>query len=114
MLDSLASGAFDGELTDEAVYTRFLKAAHSAGYLRAPEVESSFNLSVSVRAASPVIEAHYHYYKDTLGPGMGGSYKGDCSVWLHWNGKQVCDGGEVEKLISSAISGSEGAQKRSA
>lgn len=63
---------------------------------------ASFNFALSIHAAAPRIEAHYHYYVNSLEPIMGRLYDSTCGVWLQWSHKQVCDtGGDFEDMLNS-------------
>ena len=66
------------------------------GHIADPEALSSFNFALSVHSAAPRIEAHYHYYDNSIGPllnvaqGSGGAQDAACPVWAHFNGQQYC------------------------
>lgn len=63
---------------------------------------ASFNFALSIHAAAPRIEAHYHYYVNSLEPMMGRLYNATCGVWLQWSHKQVCDtGGDFKDMLKS-------------
>lgn len=90
LLDRVASGEFRNASTDAALYVSFLRAIREEGFLTTPEELASFDLALSIHAAAPRIEAHYHYYENMLEPRMGKRYSPDCAVWLLWAHKQVC------------------------
>jgi UDP-glucose:glycoprotein glucosyltransferase len=52
---------------------------------------SSFNLALSIHAAAPRVEAHYHYYENSLVPLMGKFFDPACKVWVLWGSKQTCE-----------------------
>ena len=66
------------------------------GHISSPDALSSFQFALSVHSAAPRIEAHYHYYDNSIEPslnaahGSGGAQDAACPVWVHFNGKQYC------------------------
>ena len=90
LLDRIASGAFANKTTDRDLYEEFLRISHAEGFLLDPRDLSSFNLALSLRAAAPRIEAHYHYYENTLVPRMGKMFDPTCKAWVLWSSKQTC------------------------
>ncbi|RPB23625.1 hypothetical protein L211DRAFT_786381 [Terfezia boudieri ATCC MYA-4762] len=100
LLDKIATGEFEKQTTDEALYSRFLQVAQQEGFLTDTVTLSSFNLALSMNSVAPRIEAHYRYYEDTLEPVMGVSYKPRCRVWLQWSQKQHC-AKSIESMIST-------------
>lgn len=90
LLDRIATGEFTNISSDKALYDAFLHAVQEEGFLISQEELASFNLALSIHAAAPRIEAHYHFYESMLEPRMGKLFKPDCAVWLQWSHKQIC------------------------
>jgi UDP-glucose:glycoprotein glucosyltransferase len=90
LLDHIASGAFAEKSSEKDLYDEFLRIASVEGFLTNPEELSSFNLALSIHAAAPRIEAHFHYYENNLEPIMGKLYNSSCAAWLQWDSKQTC------------------------
>ena len=103
LLDRIAAGGFASDGSDKHLYDEFLRVAQEDGFLVRPEVLASFNFALSIHAAAPRIEAHYHYYKNSLEPLMGRAYEPGCRVWLQWGDKQVCGtGGDLKDMLRSS------------
>lgn len=72
------------------------------GFLKDAVELASFNLALSIHAAAPRIEAHYHYYENQLEPQMGKLYKPGCETWLQWSHKQICSTtGDYKEMLGS-------------
>jgi UDP-glucose:glycoprotein glucosyltransferase len=104
LLDRISSGAFAGKTSDKELYDEFLRVANAEGFLTDPVELSSFNLALSIHAAAPRIEAHYHYYDNNLVPLIGESFDPACKVWVQWGSKQTC---EWEGDLNDVIAGQE-------
>ncbi|KAA8909802.1 UDP-glucose:Glyco protein glucosyltransferase-domain-containing protein [Sphaerosporella brunnea] len=104
LLDHIASGAFAGKTSDKELYNEFLRVANAEGFLNDPVELSSFNLALSVHAAAPRVEAHYHYYENNLVPLMGKLFDPACKAWVLWSSKQTC---ELEGEFNDMIAGVE-------
>ena len=85
-----------GYETDQQLYEAFLQVLQEDGHITSLETLSSFKFALSVRSAAPRIEAHYHYYDNSIAPllnaaqGSGGAQDAVCPVWVHFDGKQYC------------------------
>ncbi|KAL7270804.1 killer toxin resistant protein [Rhizina undulata] len=102
LLTRIAAGDFASIGSEKALYDLFIHAAQDEGFLRDPEELASFNFALSIHSAAPRIEAHYHYYDTALEPLMGKLYNPNCSVWLQWSHKQVCDTtGDILSMLKS-------------
>lgn len=100
LLDRIASGAFANKSTDRDLYDEFLRITNAEGFLLDPQDLSSFNLALSLRAAAPRIEAHYHYYENSLVPRMGKMFDPACRAWVLWSSKQTCEmEGEYNDMV---------------
>jgi UDP-glucose:glycoprotein glucosyltransferase len=104
LLDRISSGAFADKTSDKDLYNEFLRIANAEGFLTDPAELSSFNLTLSIHAAAPRIEAHYHYYENNLVPIMGKFFNSSCKVWVQWASKQTC---EFEGEFTDMIAGHE-------
>ncbi|KAF8536031.1 UDP-glucose:Glycoprotein glucosyltransferase-domain-containing protein [Trichophaea hybrida] len=101
LLDRISSGAFADKSSDKDLYDEFLRIANAEGFLTDPTELSSFNLALSIHAAAPRIEAHYHYYENSLVPIMGKLFNSSCQVWVQWSSKQTCEWeGEFADMIT--------------
>jgi UDP-glucose:glycoprotein glucosyltransferase len=101
LLDRISSGAFSGKTSDKELYDEFLRVANAEGFLTDPVELSSFNLALSIHAAAPRIEAHYHYYDNNLVPQMGEHFDPACKVWVLWGSKQICEwDGDFNDMIA--------------
>ncbi|PWW80615.1 Glycosyltransferase Family 24 protein [Tuber magnatum] len=101
LLDRIAAGDFADIGSDRALYHAFLRVAQGEGFLVDQEELASFNFALSIHAAAPRIEAHYHYYGNSLEPMMGRLYEATCEVWLQWSHKQVCStGGDFKDMLN--------------
>ena len=66
------------------------------GHIASAEALSSFQFALSIHSAAPRIEAHYHYYDNSIEPslsaaqGSGGAQDAACPVWAHFDGNQYC------------------------
>jgi UDP-glucose:glycoprotein glucosyltransferase len=97
LLDRISAGALDEKKTDKELYDEFLRLANDEGFLKNPEELSSFNLALSIRAAAPRIEAHYHFYDNNMG-----RWDPDCNVWVQLGQRQICSPkGELDEIIKT-------------
>lgn len=102
LLDRIATGEFSNTSSDKALYESFLRAVQEEGFLKDAVELASFNLALSIHAAAPRIEAHYHYYENQLEPQMGKLYKPGCETWLQWSHKQICSTtGDYKEMLGS-------------
>ncbi|KAI5789894.1 UDP-glucose:glycoprotein glucosyltransferase-domain-containing protein [Pyronema domesticum] len=97
LLDRISAGALDEKKTDKELYDEFLRLANDEGFLKNPEELSSFNLALSIHAAAPRIEAHYHFYDNNMG-----RWDPDCNVWVQLGLRQICSPkGELDEIIKT-------------
>ncbi|KAG0132881.1 UDP-glucose:glycoprotein glucosyltransferase-domain-containing protein [Tuber indicum] len=102
LLDRIAAGDFANIDSDKALYHAFLRVAREERFLVDQEELASFNFALSIHAAAPRIEAHYHYYENSLEPIMGRLYEATCEVWLQWSQKQICGtDGDFKDMLKS-------------
>lgn len=57
------------------------------GHITDPDALSTFNLALSLRSATPRIEAHYQYYRTAIEPFV---EHRNCDVWVLFDRKQYC------------------------
>jgi len=104
LLDSIASGYFDGTDTDQDLYKKFLTLIQNDGHITDDQSISAFKLSLSVHSAAPRIEAHYQYYNTTVRQAIVDGKHTDCESWLLFNDQQHCipDLGQEGNAVSHA------------
>ncbi|EAW23905.1 putative UDP-glucose:glycoprotein glucosyltransferase [Aspergillus fischeri NRRL 181] len=90
LLDRIAEGTFDDATTEKQLYDRFLQVVYDDGHLSAPELLSSFKLSLAIRSAAPRITAHYQFYNASVQHSLMAAQDAACPVWVHSEGKQYC------------------------
>ncbi|KAG7094908.1 hypothetical protein E1B28_005714 [Marasmius oreades] len=78
----------------EAVYKSSLALAVSHGFLPDPGALAAVEMNLALHAASPKIQAFYHYYNTT-----NSEREVECGSWVDWYGTTVCD---VETLAQLA------------
>lgn len=102
LLDRIASSAVlaDGSAPDKVLYDEFLRVSRAEGFLAGPEELSAFNFALSIHAAAPRIEAHYHYYTHSLEPLMGRLFDPSCPAWVLWASKQRCAAEELDDIVA--------------
>lgn len=83
------------------LYDEFLRVARAAGFLAGPDELSAFNFALSIHAAAPRIEAHYHYYAHSLEPLMGRLFDPSCPAWVLWASKQRCAADGLEDILAN-------------
>nr|5NV4_A Chain A, UDP-glucose-glycoprotein glucosyltransferase-like protein [Thermochaetoides thermophila DSM 1495] len=88
LLDRIAKGHFAEATTDKALYEKFLEVLRDDGHMD-PEALSAFKLALSLRTATPRVEAHYQYYTATVEPSLSGTQEG-CDQWFLIDGEQYC------------------------
>ena len=78
------------------------------GYLSEPGALDTFELSLSLHAASPKIETYYEFYRDhklAEAPLVDGEVFADCTgSWVEWDGRRVCSVKTLEHLVDSSTS----------
>ena len=85
LLDRVASGDFASAKTDKELYDRVLRLLAEDGYLSADSL-STFKLALSMRTATPRIEAHYQYYETAVSD----EYEVACDTWVARDGRRYC------------------------
>ncbi|KAK5993113.1 UDP-glucose:glycoprotein glucosyltransferase [Cladobotryum mycophilum] len=88
LLDRIASGHFSTATTDADLYAKFLDVLREDGHITSSEALATFNLALSLRVATPRIEAHYQYYSTAVEPVV--LTTSDCMNWVLFEGKQYC------------------------
>ena len=90
ILDKIAEGYFADFSTEKDLYAAFLQILQDDGHLLSADALSSFQLSLSVHAAAPRIEAHYQYYTTSVESSLMVAQDAACPLWVHFDGKQYC------------------------
>ncbi|KAK4136151.1 glycosyltransferase family 24 protein [Trichocladium antarcticum] len=88
LLGRVANGYFAEAKTDKTLYEKFVEVLRGDGHMSA-EALSTFKLALSMRTASPRIEAHYQYYTTAVESSLSGNQDG-CELWFLADGKQYC------------------------
>lgn len=81
-------GLFSSAVTEAQMYTSFISVLQADRHITDPEELSTFNMALSLRTASPRIEAHYQYYESSVGP-VAGDVE-DCLNWVLFDGNRYC------------------------
>ncbi|KAG9251674.1 UDP-glucose:glycoprotein glucosyltransferase-domain-containing protein [Emericellopsis atlantica] len=88
LFDQVASRRFEHFTTEEAVYQAFVQLLQDEGHVSGPDALSTFDMALSLRSASPRIEAHYQYFETTVAPVIG-AWEG-CPNLVLFKGHQYC------------------------
>lgn len=83
-----------GKLSRQKVHQKAVATLDSLGYLSEPGAWANFNLSLSLHAATPKIEAFYQHYNDAAKPldkAVPAGEDGPCISWVDWHGERTCD-----------------------
>ncbi|KAF4121615.1 hypothetical protein GMORB2_2023 [Geosmithia morbida] len=88
MLDRISMGIFSSAVTEAQMYTSFISVLHADRHITDHEALSTFNWALSLRTASPRIEAHYQYYESSVEP-IAGDVE-DCLNWVLLDGNRYC------------------------
>jgi UDP-glucose:glycoprotein glucosyltransferase len=95
-------------LTNKAIHDVSVRTILNHGYLSQPGALDSFEISLSLHAASPKIEALYEYYRDNKladTPLVDGESADDCTgSWVEWYGRRVCNVDTLRRLIELSTS----------
>ena len=95
--------------TSEAIHDASVQTLLSNGYLSEPGALDTFELSLSLHASSPKIEAFYDYYHDHKladVPFVDGELIDYCTgSWVDWYGRRVCSVDTLRRLSSTLESG---------
>jgi UDP-glucose:glycoprotein glucosyltransferase len=90
-------------LTSKAIHDVSVRALLDNGHLSDPGALESFELSLSLHAASPKIEALYEFYRDhklAEVPLINGEAVDACTgSWVEWYGHRVCSVDTLRALI---------------
>ncbi|KAF8587209.1 glycosyltransferase family 24 protein [Ramaria rubella] len=90
-------------LTPEAIHDASVQTLVKNGYLSEPGALESFELSLSLHAASPKIEAYYQYFRDhrlAETPLVDEELTDDCTgSWVEWYGRRVCSVDTLRHLV---------------
>lgn len=90
-------------LDSKTIHDISVRALLDKGYLSEPGALESFELSLSLHAASPKIEAFYEFYRDQKlaeVPLADGESLDACSgSWVGWYGRRVCSVDILRALV---------------
>lgn len=87
--------------TAEQTYLGSITRLTLAGIFSAPGSLHSFDLSLSLHAATPAIEAFYQYYNEVLEL-KGKPNQASCSSWVDWKGERICDEETLKERLKTA------------
>jgi UDP-glucose:glycoprotein glucosyltransferase len=90
LLDRIADGYFLQSTTDKELYQKFLEVLQDDGHMPDTESLSSYQFALSMRSATPRIEAHYQYYHTAVEPSLEGAKATSCASWVLLSNKQYC------------------------
>lgn len=89
--------------TEAQTYENAIATLVAHGYTSEPGAQASLELSVSLHAATPKIEAFYQYYTDVHGL----SSDDACLSWVDWYGEKICDAGTLKSRLSELTADTE-------
>jgi hypothetical protein len=93
--DSLPS-LLNSSLTAEQVYEGAITRLTLAGLFAEPGARHSFDMALSLHAATPLIEAFYQYYADI----NDGDAKPNCDSWVELRDERICDSSILNERLS--------------
>ncbi|KAF1985410.1 glycosyltransferase family 24 protein [Aulographum hederae CBS 113979] len=90
LLDRVAEGYFDGDTTDQKLYTHFTELLKSDGHVTNPDVLDSFKFALSIHSTAPRIEAQYQFYNTSVEARLAQSQDTKCENLLEYSGAYHC------------------------
>ena len=60
------------------------------GHISTPEALSTFKLALSLRSSAPRVEAHYHFYENSIESNPQNDKASDCENWVLFEGRKYC------------------------
>lgn len=95
-------------LSSKTIHDVSVQTLLKSGYLSEPGALDSFELSLSLHAASPKIEAFYEFYRDyklAEVPLVDGELLDSCTgSWVEWYGRRVCSVDTLRRLVETGTS----------
>ena len=99
MADDPLSSLLNSSLTARQIHDGAITRLTLAGFFAEPGARHSFDMALSLHAATPLIEAFYQYYTD-INSGDVAQEKLKCDSWVELKRERICDSHTLDERLS--------------